>query len=120
MPRPPSRPAPTDPAPGGPARRDARFELVTWTPDGQPAAAATGWFAGPGRTAILEPVGTHADHQRRGYGRRVNLGVLAALARAGASAVRVHTPASNRAAVAAYEACGLRQVDVTTAVTRTG
>ena len=95
---------------------DPRFEMVTWTPDGEPAAAATGWFAGPGRCALLEPVGTHQDHQRRGYGRRVNLGVMAALAAAGASGIRVHTPASNRAAVAAYEACGLRQVEWTTAV----
>ena len=97
---------------------DRRFEMVCWTDDGQPAAAATGWFAGPGRCAILEPVGTHADHQRRGYGRRVNLGVMAALARAGASGVRVHTPAANPAAVATYEACGLRQVDWTTALQR--
>ena len=95
---------------------DPRFELVTRTPDGEPAAAATGWFAGPGRCALLEPVGTHQDHQRRGYGRRVNLAVMAALAAAGASGIRVHTPASNRAAVAAYEACGLRQVEWTTAV----
>ncbi|MEO5709234.1 MAG: GNAT family N-acetyltransferase [Nocardioidaceae bacterium] len=99
---------------------DRRFDLVTWTPDGRPAAAATGWFAGPGRTAILEPVGTHADHRRQGYGGRVNLAVMAALARAGASAVRVHTPASNPAAVGAYESCGLRRVNRTTAVTRTG
>jgi ribosomal protein S18 acetylase RimI-like enzyme len=80
----------------------------------------TGWFAGRGATAILEPVGTHRDHRRRGYGRRVTLAVMAALARAGASGIRVHTPASNRAAVRAYEACGLRQVDWTTAVTRVG
>ena len=97
---------------------DSRFEMVTWTPDGQPAAAATGWFAGAGRCAILEPVGTHADHQRLGYGRRVNLGVMAALARAGASGVRVHTPAANTAAVKAYESCGLRHVDWTTALMR--
>lgn len=99
---------------------DRRFEMVTRTPDGEPAAAATGWFAGPGATAIFEPVGTHRDHQRRGYGRRVNLAVMAALARAGASGIRVHTPASNQAAVRAYESCGLRQVDWTTAVTRVG
>jgi GNAT superfamily N-acetyltransferase len=97
---------------------DPRFEMVTWTPDGRPAAAATGWFAGLGRPAILEPVGTHRDHQRQGYGRRVNLAVMAALARAGASAIRVHTPASNEAAVGAYESCGLRQVDWTTSVMR--
>ena len=99
---------------------EPRFEMVARTPDGVPAAAATGWFAGPGATAILEPVGTHHDHQRRGYGRRVNLAVMAALARAGASGIRVHTPASNQAAVRAYESCGLRQVDWTTAVTRGG
>ncbi len=97
---------------------DPRFEMVTWTPDGQPAAAATGWFAGPGRCAILEPVGTHADHRRQGYGTRANLGVMAALARAGASAVRVATPASNTAAVAAYESCGLRHVEWSTALVR--
>ncbi len=99
---------------------DGRFEQVAWTPQGQPAAAATGWFAGPGATAIFEPVGTHRDHQRQGYGRRVNLAVMAALARAGAGGIRVHTPASNEAAVRAYESCGLRRVDVTTAVTRVG
>ncbi len=95
---------------------DPRFELLVRTPSGEPAAAATGWFAGLGRCAILEPVGTHRDHQRQGYGRRVNLAVMAALARAGACGIRVHTPASNRAAVAVYEACGLRRVDWTTAL----
>lgn len=95
---------------------DPRFEMVTWTPTGEAAAAATGWFGGPGRCAIFEPVGTHRDHQRKGYGRRVNLAVMAALARAGASGIRVHTPASNTAAVAAYESCGLRQVDWTVAL----
>lgn len=95
---------------------DPRFEMVTWTADGEAAAAATGWFAGTGRCAILEPVGTHAEHRRKGYGRRVNLGVMAALARAGANGVRVQTPASNTAAVATYEACGMRQVEWTTAL----
>ena len=95
---------------------DRRFDLVTWAPDGTPAAAATGWFAGPGRCAILEPVGTHADHRRQGYGRRVTVAVMAALAAAGASGVRVHTPMDNGAAVSAYERSGLRRVEVTTAL----
>ena len=43
---------------------------------------------------------------------------MAALARAGASAVRVATPASNTAAVAAYESCGLRHVEWSTALVR--
>ncbi len=97
---------------------DPRFEMVTFTPDGRPAAAATGWFAGPGRCAIFEPVGTHRDHRRQGYGRRVNRAVMAALARAGASGIRVHTPAANVAAVATYRACGLRPVDLTSDLVR--
>jgi ribosomal protein S18 acetylase RimI-like enzyme len=97
---------------------DRLLDLVTYTPDGEPAAAATGWSAGPGAVAILEPVGTHQDHRRQGYGRRVNLAVMAALARGGAGGVRVQTPASNGAAVSAYESCGLRQVDWATAVMR--
>jgi ribosomal protein S18 acetylase RimI-like enzyme len=95
---------------------DHRFEMVTWTPTGDPAAAATGWFAGQGRCAILEPVGTALEHRRRGYGRRVSMALASALARAGASGLRVHTPASNVAAVGAYEACGMRIVDRTVAL----
>jgi ribosomal protein S18 acetylase RimI-like enzyme len=102
---------------GGPSY-DPRFEMVTWTPDGEPAAAATGWFAGPGRCAILEPVGTRPEHRGKGYGTRVNLAVMAALAEAGASGVRVKTPVSNAPAVAAYESCGLRQIDWTVDLTR--
>ena len=89
---------------------DPRFDLVAWTVEDEAVAAATGWFAGPGRCAILEPVGTHADHRRQGHGRRVNRAVMVALARAGASGVRVHTPAANAAAVATYVACGLSEV----------
>ena len=95
---------------------DARFEMVTWTAEDEPAAAATGWFAGAGRCALLEPVGTSSGHRREGYGRRVSLAVTAALAAAGASGVRVHTPTSNLAAVCTYEACGLRVVDRTVAL----
>jgi ribosomal protein S18 acetylase RimI-like enzyme len=95
---------------------DARFEMVTWTHEDEPAAAATGWFAGAGRCALLEPVGTSSGHRRQGYGRRVSLAVTAALAAAGASDVRVHTPTSNVAAVGTYEACGLRVVDRTVAL----
>ena len=36
---------------------DRRFEMVTRTPDGKPAAAATGWFAGPGANRDLRAGG---------------------------------------------------------------
>jgi len=43
---------------------------------------------------------------------------MAALARAGASGVKVFTPASNAAALATYESCGMRHVDWATALVR--
>jgi GNAT superfamily N-acetyltransferase len=81
--------------------------------EGAAVSAATAWSAGPGKCAILEPVGTHSGHRGGGHGRRVVLAALGALARVGASGVTVHTPTSNRTAVAAYEACGLRALQST-------
>jgi ribosomal protein S18 acetylase RimI-like enzyme len=86
--------------------------------DGSPVAAATGWSAGPGRCGILEPVAAHPDSAGHGHGRAVCRAVIAALARAGASGVAVHTPASNTGAVRAYEACGMRQVELTKVLVR--
>ncbi|MFD3975164.1 GNAT family N-acetyltransferase [Streptomyces cyaneofuscatus] len=85
-------------------------EALVRTPAGDPAAAATGWFAGAGRCGLLEPVGTHPDHRGHGYGRDAVLGACAALADRGASAVAVLTPASNEAAVALYRSAGFTVV----------
>ncbi|MFF5877948.1 GNAT family N-acetyltransferase [Streptomyces californicus] len=85
-------------------------ETLVRTPDGDAAATATGWFAGPGRCGLLEPVGTHADHRGRGYGRDAVLGACAALADRGASAVAVLTPAANEAAAALYRSAGFTLV----------
>ncbi|TYB64339.1 GNAT family N-acetyltransferase [Nonomuraea sp. PA05] len=81
-------------------------ETLVRTPSGEPAAAATGWFAGAGRCGLLEPVGTHPDHRGHGYGRDAVLGACAALAERGSSAVAVLTPAGNEAAVALYRSAG--------------
>ncbi|MFF8470197.1 GNAT family N-acetyltransferase [Streptomyces griseus] len=81
-------------------------ETLVRTPAGDPAAAATGWFAGTGRCGLLEPVGTHPDHRGHGYGRDAVRGACAALADRGASAVAVLTPASDEAAVALYTSAG--------------
>jgi GNAT superfamily N-acetyltransferase len=97
---------------------DPAFELLRRDKDGRPVAAATGWSAGAGKCAILEPVGTHREHTGAGHGKAVSLAVIATLARGGASGVTVHTPASNAAAVRTYESCGLRQVELTQAMTR--
>lgn len=83
-----------------------------------PVAAATGWSAGTGKSGILEPVGVQRDVAGRGHGKAVSMAVIAALARAGASGVTVHTPMSNPAAIRTYEGCGLRQVETTQAMYR--
>jgi GNAT superfamily N-acetyltransferase len=85
-------------------------EALVRTPTGEPAAAATGWFAGVGRCGLLEPVGTHPDHRGHGYGRDAVLGACAALAHRGASAVAVVTPSTNDAAVALYRSAGFTVV----------
>jgi GNAT superfamily N-acetyltransferase len=85
-------------------------EALVRTPAGQPAAAATGWFAGAGRCGLLEPVGTHPDHRGHGYGRDAVRGACAALAERGASAVAVVTPSTNDAGVALYRSAGFTVV----------
>jgi ribosomal protein S18 acetylase RimI-like enzyme len=85
-------------------------EALVRTPAGEPAAAATGWFAGVGRCGLLEPVGTHPDHRGHGYKRDAVRGACAALAHRGASAVAVATPSTNEAAVALYRSAGFTVV----------
>ncbi|MET9050420.1 GNAT family N-acetyltransferase [Streptomyces bacillaris] len=89
---------------------DLLVEALVRTPDGDPAAAATGWFGGVGRCGLLEPVGTHPDHRGHGYGRDAVRGACAALADRGASAVAALTPARNEAAVALYRSAGFTVV----------
>jgi ribosomal protein S18 acetylase RimI-like enzyme len=103
----------------GPAY-ERRLDLLRRTPDGTPAAAATGWLARPGASAILEPAGTRPDLAGQGHGKAVCLAVMAELARLGAGGVTVHTPQSNEGAVGLYESCGLRIVDITYAMTGPG
>lgn len=97
---------------------DSAYEYLRRLPDGTPVAAATGWSAGPGKCAILEPVGADPTHAGAGHGKAVSLAVIGALARGAASGVTVQTPASNVAAVRTYESCGLRQVEITRALMR--
>ncbi|MEU1487196.1 GNAT family N-acetyltransferase [Streptomyces sp. NPDC005752] len=85
-------------------------EALVRTPDGDPAAAATGWFGGVGRCGLLEPVGTHPEHRGHGYGLEAVRGVCAVLADRGASTVAVLTPARNEAAVALYRSAGFTVV----------
>jgi hypothetical protein len=94
----------------GPGYR-RELDLLRRDDDGVAVSGATTWMAGPGRVGILEPVGTHRDHVARGHGQAVTLAAIGAVARAGASGVTVQTPASNAAAVRAYQRCGLHLID---------
>ncbi|MEO7234424.1 MAG: GNAT family N-acetyltransferase [Lapillicoccus sp.] len=88
-----------------PAFRAAR-SLLACDDAGVPVAEVTVWSAGPGRPGLLEPMGVHAGHRGRGYGRAICLAAAAALRDLGSSSALVCTPSANVAAVATYRAAG--------------
>jgi ribosomal protein S18 acetylase RimI-like enzyme len=88
---------------------DARC-LLARDRDGAAVATVTVWSAGPGRPGLLEPLGVHAEHRRRGYGAAVCLAAAAHLRELGASSVLVCTPSSLPSAVATYEAAGFTRL----------
>jgi len=89
----------------GPYFADARC-LGAYDDQGDLAAVVTVWSAGPGKPGLVEPMGVHADHRGRGYGRAITVAGAAALREMGSSSVRVCTPSSNVGGVATYKAAG--------------
>lgn len=73
-------------------------------------ATVTAWSAGLGRPGLLEPLGVHADHRRRGYGTAICLAAAAHLRETGSSSVLVCTPSSLQSAVTTYEAAGFQRL----------
>ncbi|CAM5265265.1 hypothetical protein STANM309S_00019 [Streptomyces tanashiensis] len=65
--------------------------------------------AGPGRPGLLEPMGVHPDHRRRGHGRAISVAAAVALRGPAASSALVCTPSSDVGAVATYESAGFRR-----------
>ena len=88
---------------------DARC-LVAYDGRGDAVAAATVWSAGAGRPGLLEPLGVHRDHRRRGHGTAISLAAAAALRSLGSSSAVVCTPSSNIAAVATYASAGFARL----------
>lgn len=88
---------------------DARC-LLAFDEQGSAVAGATVWSAGPGKPGLLEPVGVHADHRRRGYGRQVAIAAAAELKKLGSSSAEVCTPSALKAAVATYRSAGFQQL----------
>jgi ribosomal protein S18 acetylase RimI-like enzyme len=89
----------------GPAYADARC-LIGFDENGVAVAMVTVWSAGPGRPGLVEPMGVHADHRGRGYGKAICVAAAAALQELGSSSAMVATPSSLVSAVATYRAAG--------------
>lgn len=81
-------------------------ELVAETPDGDLAAFAVTWYDELNRTGLLEAVGTHPDHRRRGLGRAVVTFASHHMASAGMQDAIVANFASNVASEALYRSAG--------------
>lgn len=93
----------------GPTFAEARC-LLARDRTGSAVATVTAWGAGPGRPALVEPLGVHPDFRRRGHGAAICRAAAAALRDLGSSSMLVCTPSTLRSAVATYEAAGFRQL----------
>jgi ribosomal protein S18 acetylase RimI-like enzyme len=81
-------------------------EFVAEAPDGSLVAFTVTWHDPLNRTGLLEPVGTHTDHRRRGLARALIAHAMTKMKEAGmTSAIVVNHPA-NEAARSLYGSCG--------------
>ena len=81
-------------------------ELVIEGPEGRIAAFTVTWHDHLNRTGLFEPVGTHRDYQRRGFGRAIMAFGLQQMAAAGMQYATVAHFGDNEAAQGLYHACG--------------
>jgi len=86
---------------------DARC-LIAYNDQGNAVAEVTVWSAGLGKPGLLEPMGVHAEHRGRGYGKAISVAAAAALQGLGSSRAIVCTPSANAAAVATYTSAGFQ------------
>ena len=83
-------------------------ELVIQAPDGSLVAFTIIWYDHLNRTGSFEPVGTHTDYQRRGFGRALMTYGLHQMAAAGMELATVAHFGNNEAARGLYQAIGFR------------
>jgi predicted N-acetyltransferase YhbS len=90
----------------------ADLDCVVVAPDGSVAAYTLAWLDELNGVGQFEPVGTHADHQRRGLGRAVNLFALHRLRDEGATLglVECRGDAAHPVPAKLYESVGFREI----------
>lgn len=90
---------------------DPEREIVVVAPTGDFAAFCIIWLDPIGKTGLFEPVGTHADYQRRGLGRAMMLEGLRRMQAAGLHTAIVGYKWDNLPAEKLYESVGLFKKD---------
>jgi GNAT superfamily N-acetyltransferase len=88
---------------------DARC-LLGFDDDGIAVAGVTVWSAGPGKPGLIEPLGVHAAHRGRGYGKAICVAAAGKLKELGSSSALVCTPSALSAAVATYTSARFHQL----------
>lgn len=88
---------------------DAR-SLLGYDEQGNAVAEVTVWSAGPGKPGLFEPMGVHADHGGRGYGRAMCVAAAGVLQDMGASSALVCTPSANLGGIATYVSAGFERL----------
>ncbi|MCA9970534.1 MAG: GNAT family N-acetyltransferase, partial [Anaerolineales bacterium] len=83
-------------------------ELVVQAPDGAYVAFCIIWYDHLNRMGLFEPVGTHQDYRRRGFGRAILLYGMQQMASAGMAFASVAHFGDNEAARGLYQACGFK------------
>ena len=85
---------------------DPERELIIQAPDGSFVAFCIIWLDQLNRTGSFEPVGTHRDYQRRGFGRAIMLYGIQKMAAAGMKYATVAHFGDNKAARGLYQSLG--------------
>jgi ribosomal protein S18 acetylase RimI-like enzyme len=83
-------------------------ELVIQAPSGIFVAFTVTWYDHLNRTGLFEPVGTHKDHRRRGFGRALLMYGMQQMAAAGMEYATVANFGDNEAARKLYQTCGFK------------
>jgi mycothiol synthase len=92
---------------------DTEREIVVEAPDGRIAAFTVAWVDERNRTGHFEPVGTHADFQRRGLARAAMLHAMSHMRAEGVETATVNHNVENTPAAALYASLGFTKTHET-------